>query len=226
MYPSLKFAVSTFLISVFVTGAALAADEPQYSGFLGDEVYAKLEPVEIRKGTVAQRWVGPKLNFANYKSILVDDVVLYPKPQPGPQVNAETLKAIQDYVSEKLTMKVGSVLNLADRPGSQVLRLQVAITGVEIKTEGMKAYEVVPMAAIFGGLKAVTGTRDREVRVFVEAKFTDSVTGELVGAAVRRIEGEKLKGKKDQLSLEDMQENLDSAADDAKNTLDKVFSDK
>jgi hypothetical protein len=226
VYPSLKIAVSTFLISVFVTGAALAADEPQYSGFLGDEVYAKLELVEIRKGTVAQRWVGPKLNFANYKSILVDDVVLYPKPQPGPQVSAETLKAIQDYVSEKLTMKVGSVLNLADGPGSQVLRLQAAITGVEIKTEGMKAYEIVPVAAIFGGLKAATGKRDREVRVFVEAKFTDSVTGELVGAAVRRIEGEKLKGKKDQLSLEDMQENLDSAADDAKNTLDKVFSDK
>lgn len=226
MYASLKITVFAFLIGVFVTGAALAADEPQYSGFLGDEVYAKLELVEIRKGTVAQRWVGPKLNFANYKSILVDDVVLYPKPQPGPQVNAETLKAIQGYVSEKLTMKVGSVLNLADRPGSQVLRLQVAITGVEIKTEGMKAYEVVPMAAIFGGLKAVTGTRDREVRVFVEAKFTDSETGELVGAAVRRIEGEKLKGKKEQLSLEHMQENLDTAADDTKNIFEHIFSDK
>ena len=70
MYASFKMAVSTFLISVFVTGAALAADELQYSGFLGDEVYAKLEPVEIRKGTVAQRWVGPKLN-RNVKRVLL-----------------------------------------------------------------------------------------------------------------------------------------------------------
>ena len=130
-------------------------------------------------------------------------------------MSEETLDAVITYLTEKVSDKIGAVFNLASEPGPEVLRMQAAITGVEITTEGMKAYEVVPVAAIFGGLKALTGTRDREVLVFLEVKLSDSETGEMVGAALRRIEGEKLEGTKDQLKLEHLKKNLDAVSEDA-----------
>jgi hypothetical protein len=208
-----------YIVLLGFSVVSIAKEEPTYSGYLGDEVYGKLQEVELRKGVKAKRWIGPKLNFTNYQKILIDNVVLYPEPEPGPQVSAETLDQIRSYLTEKLNAKVGAVLKVTTEPGPGVLRMQTAVTGVEIKTEGMKAYEVVPVAAIFGGIKALTGKRDRDVRVYVEVKFSDSQSGEVIGAAVRKVEGEQLKGKKDQLELEDMQKSLDGATDDAQGFL-------
>jgi len=199
----------------FTSVAAMAAEEPKPSGYLGPEVYAMLEEVDIREGTRVKRWIGPKLSFANYKKVLIEPVILYPEPQPGPQVSEETLDKVITYLTEKLSDKIGTVFTLASEPGPDVVRIQAAITGVEVSTEGMKAYEVLPVAAVWGGLKAMTGNRSREVRVFLEVKFSDSESGEMVGAVVRQIEGEKLKGTRDQLKLEHLQNNLDGIADDA-----------
>lgn len=221
-----KVLVLGFSLLFSLSVAAAKKEAPSYSGYLAEDIYPKLEEIEIHKGVTAKRWIGPRLNFSNFKSVLIEDVILYPEPEPGPQVSAETLEAIRSYATEKLTAKVGSVLKLADEPGPQVLRVQAAITGVEIKTEGMKTYEIVPVAAIFGGLKALTGKRDREVHVFIEVSFSDSETGEVVGAAVRSVEGEHLKGKKDQLGLEDMQESLDSATDDAQKVLAGILAEE
>ena len=75
------------------------------------------------------------------------------------------------------------------------------MTGGSIKKEGMKPYEILPIAAIFGGAKALMGIRDKDVKVFMEVRMVDSVTGERQGSVVRRIKGELLQGKKDQLPL-------------------------
>jgi len=70
------------------------------------------------------------------------------------------------------------------------------------------------VAAIFGAAKAATGTRNRDVKVFIEVKLVDSQSGELIGAILREAEGEDLKGKKDQLTLDDMRDSLDGMSDD------------
>ena len=193
---------------------ALAEDMPN-SGFLGDDsVYNKLEKVELEGKSKGKRWIGPKLAPANYTSVLVEDVILYPAPEPTDQVSAETLAQISQYLSQSLRQKVGDRVKLADASGPGVLKMEPAVTGVLVKTEGMKAYEVVPVAAIFGAAKAATGTRDRDVKVFIEVKLVDSQSGELVGAILREAEGEDLKGKKDQLTLDDMRDSLDGMTDD------------
>jgi hypothetical protein len=200
------------------SGSALAEKEEKLenvSGYLGPEVYALLEEVDTRRGTKVRRWISPKMSFANYKNILIEQVILYPEPQPGPQVSQETLDAVVTYLTEKLRDKIGSALNLTTEPGPEVVRLQAAVTGVSIETEGMKAYEVMPIAAVFGGLKAMTGNRAREVHVFLEIKVSDSESDEMVGAAVIRIEGDKLKNTRDQLQLRDLKKNLHVVGEDA-----------
>jgi len=202
---------------LFIAFSQLAtAGEDEYSGFLGtDEDYARLQKVELASGQDAKRWMSPDLNLANYQQVMIDPVQLYPEPQPGPQVSEEVLQQIRSDLTDRLRSKVGSVLNVTDEAGPGVLRIEAAVTGVSIKTEGMKPYEILPVAAVFGGAKALTGIRDQDVKVFIEVRMVDSVTGERQGSVVRRIKGEQLQGKKDQLTLADVQDNLDTCTDDA-----------
>ena len=207
------------LLIALLTAIALpvnADDENRIprSGFLDDAVYDRLELVDIANDEAARRWLGPKLNFANFQEVLIDPVTIYPEPETSEQVSVETLEAISAYSTTLLHDKVGAVLTLAEEPGPGVLRIRGALTGVSVTTEGMKPYEIVPVAAVFGGFKALTGKRDRDVWVFYEMRFEDSVSGELVGASYRSVRGEQLKGKKDQLELEHMKDSLDKVTDD------------
>ncbi len=207
------------LLIALLTAIALpvnADDENRIprSGFLDDAAYDRLELVDIANDEAARRWLGPKLNFANFQEVLIDPVTIYPEPETSEQVSVETLEAISAYSTTLLHDKVGAVLTLAEEPGPGVLRIRGALTGVSVTTEGMKPYEIVPVAAVFGGFKALTGKRDRDVWVFYEMRFEDSVSGELVGASYRSVRGEQLKGKKDQLELEHMKDSLDKVTDD------------
>jgi hypothetical protein len=201
-------------------------EEIPKSGFLGsDDIYDRLVKTKTKNNKVVYRWKGPKLTKENYNSVLIEDVVLYPAPEPNENVSEDTLKRISAYTTNLLKEKIGAIVALADAPGPGVLSMQPAVTGVVIKTEGMRAYEILPVAAVFGAAKAATGTRAQDVLVHAEVKFVDSNDGELLGAAMRSIEGEKLKGKKDQLEVEDMQENLDHSTTEAASYIQHVFSE-
>ncbi len=217
----------TLIALLVVLALPVSADDDENriprSGFLDDAAYDRLELVTIPNDEAARRWLGPKLNFANYKTVLVDPVVIYPEPEAGEQVSVETLEAISEYSTTLLRDKLGAVLTLSEEPGPEVLRVRGALTGVSVTTEGMKPYEIVPVAAVLGGFKALTGKRDRDVWVFFEMRFEDSVSGELVGASFRSVKGEQLKGKKDQLSLEDMKESLDTVTDDGSDAFDQTL---
>jgi len=191
-------------------------DEQAWSGFLGDDaVYEQMSEVIYKNDRKGSRWLSPKLTFSTYKSLLVEPVTMFPKPEPSDQVPAEVLTEIQNYLTNALRVRAAEVRNLSEAPGEGVVRAELAITGVSVKTEGMKAYEVLPVAAVWGGLKAATGNRAQDVHVYVEMKLTDSQTDELLGTAMRTLEGEDLKGKKDKLALEDLKKSLDDAIDAA-----------
>jgi hypothetical protein len=196
------------------------------SGYLGpDEIYDRLVKTKTKSGKVVYRWKGPKLTKENFNSVLIENIVLYPKPEPTEQVSEDTLKRISAYTTNLLKEKIGAIVPLANEPGPGVLIMEPAITGVIIKTEGMKPYEILPVAAVFGAAKAATGTRAQDVLVQAEIKFIDSTNGELVGAAMRSIEGDKLKGKKDQLAVEDMHENLEHSTTEAASYMETIFSE-
>jgi hypothetical protein len=221
-----NFVLALGLIGLMVSSVQAAGDKaPVNSGFLGDDSqYSQLEEVKIRKGQKSQRWISPSLAEGGYKAVLVEDAVLYPKPEPGPQVSAQTLDTISDYLTSSLKIALSDSATLADSAGEGVLKMETAITAVEIATEGMKAYEILPVAAVFGAAKAAAGKRDMTVVVHVEVRLSDSVSGEVIGLAVRKVEGEDLKGKKDQLTLKDMQKNLDQAVKDAADTISGLLA--
>jgi hypothetical protein len=199
------------LLALAWAALAGAGETPQRSGFLGSAaVYERLQPVALGNGAIAERWFGRQMRTGYYASVLVDDVMFYPEPTPGPRVSASTLREVRSYLGDRLRASIGELLPLADGPAEHVLRLQTAITGVNAGKDAAASHGV---AALFGsGERAVA-------RVFVEVRFHDARTGELVGLGVREVDGEPLAAGVQAVQLQQVRASLDRAAQDAAATL-------
>lgn len=212
-----RIALSAVMMS-FLSQGAMAGDD-KYSGYLGKEYYDKMEKVKLESGLKAKRWVSDSFNSEEYDAAVVDDVLLYPKPEPSKQVSAELLQDMQAYLSSELKKKIGGKVTVVDAPQKGAVKVSAALTGVVTDNENMEIYEVVPVAAVFAIASTASGHRDQEVHVFLEVKVTDSMTGEVLVALVREVEGKQLENKTEQLQMKHVQGDLDTISADAEDSL-------
>lgn len=76
--------------------------------------------------------------------------------------------------------------------GPGVLKLQVAMTGVASTAQGLKPYQVVPMGFVVTmAINTVAGA-PQQAKLLVEARATDSMSGEVLSKVVRTNTGERL----------------------------------
>jgi len=88
----------------------------------------------------------------------------------------------------------------------------------------MHAYELIPFAAIASGIKSAAGKRKQEVFLSFEGEVTDSVTGERLGIAVRKVPGKQLlKDESQQLTVDMMKPVIDDKASNARKIFDAVL---
>jgi hypothetical protein len=206
MNKALKLASIGALLASFAlasAGAARAAD----SGFLGD--YSALKETKDTAGDTVMRYVNPKLKPGAYQAVMLDPTQYYPAPKATEQVSASTLTDISNYLDKGLQDKLGAKVTLVSEPGPGVLRIRPAITAVAPQTVGLKPYQVIPIAFIITSAKG----RGKEAAISVEFDVVDSVTGERMGASVRKGIGAKLASDKAPLSLRDVQPLLDKWID-------------
>lgn len=195
----------------FIAAGAVAGDHSS-SGFLTPAIEAKLEKVTLSDGRKVMRWSSPELNGKNYDAVMVDRVVYYPAPNPGPQVSSSVLEQVADFLTESMRKNLGTAVKVVDQAGPRVLRVQPAITSVVVEEEGLSAKDIVPVHLLFSAASAATGKMDENVTVMAEFRVTDSMTRDYRAAVKMDIKGEQLKGKDDQLTLKDLQKSLDERA--------------
>jgi hypothetical protein len=92
--------------------------------------------------------------------------------------------------------------------------MRAAITGVSASPEGMHWYEVVPIAAVVGGVSAVTGIRDENTELFIEAEFIDAKNNQSVGRVVRKVFGTTLENDKQKITAQDFKTAIDKMGSD------------
>ena len=199
------------LASIF-SGIAAAGEGAPSSGFLAPAVEAKLSEVKLADDRKVKRWISADMTSANYKAVMVDRVIFYPAPNPGPQVSSSTLEAIAGYLTDSLRKKIGQNVTVTDKAGPGVLRMQPAITAVVVKKEGLSAKDIIPVHLLFSAASAASGHMDEDVTAMIEVRVTDSVSGDYRAAVKLDLPGEKLKNKSAQLSLQDFQKSLDTGA--------------
>lgn len=197
MNKAIKLVSVSALLAAFgwvSAGTALASE----SGFLGD--YSALKEVKDAAGDTVLRYVNPKLKPGAYKAVLLDPTQYYPAPNPSAQVSATTLTDISNYLDKGLREALGAKVVLAEQPGPGVLRIRPAITAVAPQNAGLKPYQMIPIAFVVSSVKG----RGKEAAIQVEIEAVDSVSGERMGASVRKGVGAKLASDNAALTLADV----------------------
>jgi hypothetical protein len=198
--------IAVAALSAAVTMSAVAAEE--HSGFLGD--YSKLAKEKDANGDEVLRYVNPKVKPGSYQKVLIDATQFYPAPKPTSQVGDQALTDIRNYMDKALREGIGGKLPLASEPGPGVVRIRPAITAVDAKNQGLKPYELLPVGFIIS--RGIVG-KAKEATIELEVEVVDSVTGERLGAVVRKGVGAKIEDKDGQLSLPHIRPVLDKWVD-------------
>lgn len=219
-----KLYLFLLLSSTLLLGACTgtAPTKENYSGFLPD--YSKLEKVALPDGSAVMRWESPDLGKKTYTKLFMDPLIVYPKPQDATQVDAKLVQEAATYLEQAIRKKLGNVIEIVDAPEANTLRLRAAITAVDTRAVDLKAYEVIPIAAIAAGISSAAGARDRHVEVFLEAELSDINTNEVLARVVKKgISHDVLENNKDKVTMAQMKPMLDRWADDAVNFAKKTL---
>ena len=202
------------LVALFFTGCATkkTADVAEFSGYIGD--YDGLEKTTDELGHEVLRWQSSDFISGIYESLMMDEIVFYPEPKPTPQISEELLIEIREYANAVFLHEVSKVVPVTSQPGSDVLRMRVAVTGISTAAEGLKGYEYIPIAAIVAGVSSATGERDRETFVLTEAELLDSMTGERLFIQVYKAKGEiLLENDEEQVTLDTVRDMFDAGVE-------------
>ncbi|MGE1173250.1 DUF3313 domain-containing protein [Pseudomonas sp. BW7P1] len=212
----MKLAVmmSTLCIATLgVVGCSSKTVAPdEYSGFLKD--YSQLKEAKSPSGAEVMRWVDPKLDINKFTSVYIEPTQLYPKPQPTVKIPQQTLNGITAYYDQALKREVGKSLPLAAGPGPGVIVVRAAITAVSSKTEGLHAYEVIPIALVAAAVTTASGSRDQETTLATEAVFLDGGNNKVVAQVVRKGTGKPLENDSQVMKADNVKAVIDGWAAD------------
>lgn len=203
-------------VTLLLAGCASKTTQPsQYSGFLSD--YSQLQPAQSASGAPVMRWVSPDFKAQNYRSVLVEKPVFYPAPTPSEQVSQKTLNDIASYLQQAMQLELAGQYRVVEQADQDTLVLRSAISAVNLSAEGLKVYEVVPVALLAAAASTAAGTRDLNTNIYVELEAIDGRNSQPMARVVRKGHGLQLENDSTQLSLKDIKPALDVWAKDARN---------
>lgn len=189
-----RLSTAVAALSVTLVLAGCASPPPKESGFLKD--YSMLHKEDAPGGGTRLVYRNPSFTPANYNAVLLEPVVYYPEPKATEQVSMGTLDNIRTYIDSALRQQLGQQVRLTDQPGPGVARVAIAITAVGSETQALKFYQFIPIAFVITAAKAgIEGGRPQDASIALETRVTDSVSGQLLYAAVRGGTGEKVESE-------------------------------
>ncbi|SEB94968.1 Protein of unknown function [Pseudomonas saponiphila] len=201
------------LASLALVGCSSNLTQPdEYSGFLQD--YSRLKEAKSPSGVEVMRWVDPKLDVSRYRAIYIEPTQFYPQPKATAKIPQSTLNAINQYYDQALRREAARSLPLAQGPGPGVVVVRAAITAVSSKTEGLKPYEVIPVALVAAAVSTATGIRDQQTTLGTEAVFLDGSSGKVIAQVVRKGTGKPLANDSQVMKAEDVKNVIDGWAAD------------
>ncbi|CAD5109268.1 DUF3313 domain-containing protein [Zestomonas carbonaria] len=201
------------VVTAGLLGCSTGQVKPEeYSGFLGD--YSRLKAEQSPSGAPVLRWVDPALDINRYRQFYIEPSQFHPRPEPSEKVSGETLVDITRYYDAALRRELGKELPVADRPGPDTIIIRPAITAVSSHIQGLRPYEVIPIALVAAAVSTASGIRDEDTEIATEAAFIDSDRQIELAQVVRKGSGETLENRAQQLTIDDVKAVLDGWAVD------------
>lgn len=207
----MKHLIYSAIIAAMMTGCASQSIEKTNSGFLTQRYYDQLTQIESPSDQIVYRYVSPSFEPSRYERAIVEPVIAYPKPQATEQVSMETLETLQLQLTLLLEDSLSEVLTLTREPGPDVLRLELAVTGINISDRPLEGYEYIPIFLI---ASEASGGREQQVKLFLEGRVTDSNTDEVQAVSIRELTSEDLEDAKAKLEAKQLNQGMEAAGRD------------
>jgi len=169
-----------------VGGCVAAQAEVARSGFLDD--YERLQPNPDFPGS--SDWVNTNAAAGPTTGLIIDPVSIRLGPgliKDGVQPDPELLDAALKYLHQALVREFAAEITVVDRPGKGVVRYRAAITG--ITTEGGLTSSATNLLPLVFVLRTATGKNDLRAKLYMEAEYSDSLTGMPLGATMQSAAG-------------------------------------
>lgn len=181
--------------------AADAAPAVANAGFLSD--YSRLRAVDGLSGTY--RFIDESADLRRYNKIAIDPVQVI----VAPDADADDLPAdvIRRMAESVRTEFVGALLSgyyVVNAPGPDVIRVRMAITGVQATRPDLGATDFIPIKAVFNIARNVAGDAPRVAEMSAEMEVLDP-RGKVVGAALSTRKADKTLAQGERVSWKDMQ---------------------
>lgn len=217
----MKYSYAALVLCLVIGGCA---SQPQNSGYLSTQEYSLISKAEMPSGQQVYRYVTDDFNANNYHHVIAEPVQIHPKPQATQNVSLKTLNTLQEKMSWLVKNRLSKVVPLTNTAGKGVMRVEAAITGVHVSAKDLAVYEYIPIALVAASVSTASGIRDQQVKLYLEGKVTDSVTGKLLAVSVREIPGEALAGAKSKLEIQQLNKGLADAGNDLTLSLQQLFN--
>ena len=169
--------------------ALMQADKPE-SGFFSD--YSLLNPVNGPKDTKVFRYTSTKFDPSNYKSVIIDSVVIN-QSSVDDKITNDIIEKTRLTLEENIKQKVTQFLALTQTPGAQTLKVNISISGADLATEGFKVRNLLPISAVLKLASKATNKDKKTAVLLIESKVTDSQTGELLKGTMVTISSESFR---------------------------------
>ncbi|MCY1556404.1 hypothetical protein D9M68_931500 [compost metagenome] len=102
--------------------------------------------------------------------------------------------------------------------------VRAAITAVSSKTEGLKPYEVIPIALVAAAVSTASGIRDQQTDLATEAVFLDGGNNKVLAQVVRKGTGKPLENEAQVMKADDVKIVIDGWASDLHQSFLKLKS--
>lgn len=176
-------AASLFLAGCAGTGGAEFSEPQVHSGFLPD--YAKLQPVEGREG--ALRHIDRSVNLQPYTKLYIDPIQVFVNADsPYKGVQPDAVKRITDYFHKAFVDAVTPAYQVVGAPGPGVLRVRLAITGVQPVSPPLGVTDFIPIKAVYNVGREVAGKAPRVAELTAEMEVLDPQNRQVAAAVVTR----------------------------------------
>ncbi len=192
-------------LGLLVPVAGVAADKPEFSGFLED--YSGFE--QSPKVPSAWRRIKPgatPTDIEKYNKIMLDPIQVWVHDQARYKgVDPNQLKAMTDYFRNAIVRVMAPDYPVVGNPGDDVLRVSLAITGVIPVEPKRSPLGYLPVGFVLSTAKEAVdsagGKEEVELQASMEAAFYDSASGERMFAVVDSHRGDDMMVGKDQAEI-------------------------
>jgi hypothetical protein len=189
----LHFVAAALVLTTVVAGCAVTQraklSEQNYCPFLGNTVCSQLTPTTDKK-EADLRYINPNAQWTQYNKVFIEPVTFWGSDTS--KLSAADQRTLTNYFYQALERQLSKKLQVVTQAGPGVMAIQVALIDATTATPFLRSFSVIePHVRLVASLKYLaTGSFPFVGSAEADAKITDSVTGQVLAAAVsKRIGG-------------------------------------